>query len=68
MSGRAVTEALDRAIAEQGKPGSITLDQGTAFRVTSIRSVTYQHERSAGCITQVPEKGFIESFNAELLR
>ena len=31
MSGRAVAEALDRAIAEHGKPGSITVNHGTAF-------------------------------------
>jgi hypothetical protein len=31
MSGRAVAEALDRAIAEHSKPGSITVDHGTAF-------------------------------------
>jgi putative transposase len=31
MSGRAVAEALDRAIAELGKPRSITVDHGTEF-------------------------------------
>ena len=31
MSGRAVAKALDRAIAEHGKPRSITVDHGTEF-------------------------------------
>jgi len=31
MSGRAVAEALDRAIAKHGKPQTITGDHGTEF-------------------------------------
>ena len=31
MSGRAVAEALDRAIAKHGKPQTITVDHGTEF-------------------------------------
>jgi len=31
MSGRAVADALDRAIAEHGKPQTITVDHGTEF-------------------------------------
>lgn len=42
MSGRAVAEALDRAIAEHGKPRSITVDHGTEFTSRVLDEWAYQ--------------------------
>jgi transposase InsO family protein len=42
MSGRTVAEALDRAIAEHGKPRTITVDHGTEFTSRVPRKRLYR--------------------------
>jgi putative transposase len=42
MSGRAVAEALDRAIAKHGKPQTITVDHGTEFTSRVLDEWAYQ--------------------------
>jgi putative transposase len=41
-SGRAVAEALDRAIAKHGKPHTITADHGTQFTCRVLDEWAYQ--------------------------
>jgi putative transposase len=42
MSGRSVADALDRAIAEHGKPRTITVDHGTEFTSRALDEWAYR--------------------------
>jgi putative transposase len=68
MSGRAVAEALDRAIAKHGKPHTITVDHGTEFTCRVLDEWAYQRGVLLDFIRpgKPVENGFIESFNGKL--
>ncbi|MDA8118723.1 MAG: integrase core domain-containing protein [Gammaproteobacteria bacterium] len=68
MSGRTVGEALDRAIAQYGKPHSITVDHGTEFTSRALDEWAYRRGVLLDFIRpgKPTENGFIESFNGEL--
>ena len=68
LSGRAVAETLDRAIAERGKPRSITVDHGTEFTSRVLDEWAYQRGVLLDFIRpgKPVENGFIESFNGKL--
>lgn len=68
MSGRAVAEALDRAIAAHGKPRSITVDHGTEFTSRVLDDWAYRRGVLLDFIRpgKPVENGFIESFNGKL--
>jgi putative transposase len=53
MSGRAVADALDRAIADHGKPRSITVDHGTEFTSRVLDEWAYQ--RGFSSTSSAPE-------------
>jgi putative transposase len=42
MSGSAVAEAMDRAIAQHGKPRFITVDHGTEFTWRAVDEWAYR--------------------------
>jgi len=68
MSGQAVADALDLAIADHGKPRSITVHHGTEFTSRVLddwacrRGVLLDFIRPG----KPAENGFIESFNGKL--
>jgi putative transposase len=68
MSGRAVAEALDRAIAKHGKPHTITVDHGTEFTGRILDDWAYQRGVLLDFIRpgKPVENCFIESFNGKL--
>ena len=68
MSGRTVGEALDRAIAQYGKPHSITVDHGTEFTSRALDDWAYRRGVLLDFIRpgKPTENGFIESFNGKL--
>jgi putative transposase len=68
MSGRAVAEALDRAIAKHGKPQTITVDHGTEFTSRVLDEWAYQRGVLLDFIRpgKPVENSFIESFNGKL--
>jgi putative transposase len=68
MSGRAVAEALDRAIAEHGKPHTITVDHGTEFTGRVLDDWAYRRGVLLDFIRpgKPVENCFIESFNGKL--
>ena len=68
MSGRTVGEALDRAIAQYGKPHSITVDHGTEFTSRALDEWAYRRGVLLDFIRpgKPTENGFIESFNGKL--
>jgi putative transposase len=68
MSGAAVAEALDRAIAMHGKPRTITVDHGTEFTSHALDEWAYRHGIALDFIRpgKPAENGFIESFNGKL--
>jgi putative transposase len=68
MSGKAVAEALDRAIAVHGKPRSITVDHGTEFTSRALDDWAYRRGVLLDFIRpgKPVENGYIESFNGKL--
>ena len=68
MSGAMVAEALDRAIAEHGKPRTITVDHGTEFTSRALDEWAYQRGITLDFIRpgKPVENGYIESFNGKL--
>jgi putative transposase len=68
MSGKAVAEALDRAIARHGKPRSITVDHGTEFTSRALDDWAYRRGVLLDFIRpgKPVENGFVESFNGKL--
>ena len=68
MSGRCVAEALDRAIAEHGKPKTITVDHGTEFTSRALDDWAYRRGVTLDFIRpgKPTENGFIEAFNGKL--
>jgi putative transposase len=68
MSGRAVAEALDRAIAKHGKPQTITVDHGTEFTSRVLDEWAYQRGVLLDFIRpgKPVENSFVESFNGKL--
>jgi putative transposase len=68
MSGKAVAEALDQAIARHGKPRSITVDHATEFTSRALDDWAYRRGVLLDFIRpgKPVENGFIESFNGKL--
>jgi putative transposase len=68
MSGSAVAEALDRAIAKHGKPKTITVDHGTEFTSRALDEWAYRCGVTLDFIRpgKPSENGFVESFNGKL--
>lgn len=68
MSGSAVAEALDRAIAKHGKPKTITVDHGTEFTSRALDDWAYRRGVTLDFIRpgKPSENGFVESFNGKL--
>jgi putative transposase len=68
MPSRAVTAALDGAIATYGKPQAITCDNGTEFTSTVFDAWAHQAQIEIAFITpgKPTENGLIESFNGRL--
>jgi putative transposase len=68
MSGKAVAEALDRAVILHGKPRSITVDHGTEFTSRVLDEWAYRCGVLLDFIRpgKPVEDGFIESFNGKL--
>ncbi len=68
MSGKAVAEALDRAIAKHRKPRSITVDHGTEFTSRALDDWAYRRGVLLDFIRpgKPVENGFVESFNGKL--
>jgi putative transposase len=68
LSGRAVAEALDRAIARHGQPATITVDHGTEFTSRAMDEWAYRRGVKLDFIHpgRPVENGFIESFNGRL--
>ena len=68
MSGTAVAAALDRAIANHGKPKTITVDHGTEFTSRALDEWAYRRGVALDFIRpgKPAENGFIESFNGKL--
>jgi putative transposase len=68
MSGRSVAEALDRAIAEHGKPRTITVDHGTEFTSRALDEWAYRRGVTLDFIRpgKPTENGFVEAFNGKL--
>jgi len=68
MPSRAVTEALDRAITERGKPASITCDHGSEFTCNHFDAWAYERQIHLDFIRpgKPVENAFIESFNGKL--
>jgi putative transposase len=68
MSGRSVSAALDRAIADGTAPRSITVDHGTEFMSRALEDWAYQRGVQLDFIRpgKPVENAFIESFNGRL--
>ncbi len=68
LSGSAVAEALDRAIAKHGKPQRITVDHGTEFTSRVLDEWAYQRGVLLDFIRagKPVENCFIEFFNGKL--
>jgi len=68
LSGRAVAEVLDLAIARHGQPATITVDHGTEFTSRSMDEWAYRRGVKLDFIHpgRPVENGFIESFNGRL--
>ena len=68
MSGRSVAETLDRAIAEHGRPRTITVDHGTEFTSRVLDEWAYRRGVTLDFIRpgKPTENGFIEAFNGKL--
>ena len=65
MSGLTVGAALERAIADDMAPRSITVDHGTEFMSRALEDWAYQHGVQLDSIRpgKPVENAFIESFN-----
>jgi putative transposase len=68
MSGSAVAEALERAIATHGKPRTITVDHGTEFTSRALDDWAYRRSVTLDFIRpgKPAENGFVETFNGKL--
>lgn len=68
MSGQCVGQALDRAIAQHGKPKVITVDNGTEFTSRALDEWAYRRGVTLDFIRpgKPTENGFIEAFNGKL--
>ena len=68
MSGQAVGEALDRAIAQHGRPRTLTVDHGTEFTSRALDEWAYRRGVTLDFIRpgKPVENGYIESFNGKL--
>lgn len=68
IPSQAVTEALDQAIRQYGKPETITIDHGTEFTSNRFDQWAYQRGIQLDFISpgRPVENGFIESFNGKL--
>jgi putative transposase len=68
MSGRRVSEALDRAIAEGAAPRSITVDHGTEFMSRALEDWAFARGVQLDFIRpgKPVENAFIEAFNGRL--
>ena len=68
MSGRTVSAALERALAEKDTPRSITVDHGTEFMSRALEDWAYQRGVQLDFIRpgKPVENAFIESFNGRL--
>jgi putative transposase len=68
MSGRAVGEALDRAIVDSLAPRSITVDHGTEFMSRALEDWAYARGVQLDFIRpgRPVENAFIEAFNGRL--
>jgi putative transposase len=68
MSGQAVGEALDRALAGRPTPRSITVDHGTEFTSRALEDWAYRRGVQLDFIRpgKPVENAFIESFNGRL--
>jgi len=62
MSGEAVAQALERAIAAHGKPKSITVDHGAEFTARALDEWAYRRGIALDFIRpgKPSENGFIE--------
>jgi len=63
-----VTAALDRVIAERGRPGALTVDNGTEFTANHFDAWAFAHGIGVDFIRpgKPVENAFIESFNGRL--
>lgn len=68
MTGQAVGEALDRALASPPVPRSITVDHGTEFMSRALEDWAYRRGVQLDFIRpgKPVENAFIESFNGRL--
>ena len=68
LSGQDVASALDGAVAERGRPTSITVDNGSEFAGRAMDAWAHQHGVQLAFIRpgRPTENGFIESFNGRL--
>jgi putative transposase len=68
MSGETVSQALDRALGEDTRPRSITVDHGTEFQSLSLEDWAYRRGVQLDFIHpgKPVENAFIESFNGRL--
>lgn len=68
MSGAAVAEALEQAIARHGRPQSITVDHGTEFTSRALDEWAYRRGVALDFIRpgKPVDNGYIESFNGKL--
>lgn len=68
MSGKAVAQAPDQAIAQHDKPRSMTVDHGTEFSSRALDEWAFRRRVLLESIRpgKPVESGFIESFNGKL--
>jgi putative transposase len=68
MSGLSVGAALERAIADEGVPRSITVDHGTEFMSRALEDWAYERGVQLDFIRpgKPVENAFIEAFNGRL--
>jgi putative transposase len=68
LSGQDVATTLDGAVAERGRPASITVDNGSEFAGRVMDAWAHQHAVQLAFIRpgRPTENGFIESFNGRL--
>lgn len=68
LTGQRVVECLDRLALFQGKPESITVDNGSEFCSSAVDQWAYQNGVRLDFIQpgRPVENGFIESFNGKL--